>query len=1101
MQARGPAKAHQIATDLDVDRTLVNQALYGALKGRVSQDKNFAWSLAGRPRSRATPPASAAPSGAYRGLFSYYLDCLAQDDDSGVSVFADSRYDLDYVELTKWPLEASDAASDGEPLQGLLGRRQKDRAKKVLWLGYPALLRQARGRGGWIGTFVEPLLLWPQDPEGGDFSFLPEPMVNARALRSLVGRDGALEEAALLAEELSLDSADPPPLDELVARLRSLRQGWNWKEPLTPAPLRRVGELRRLAEPGIYNAAVAVLADRSPFTVGLERDLTELKSVPDSAITSSSLGVLLGKAGSRIDDQPLLLEAAPLNTEQRTAVREALTAPLTVITGPPGTGKSQVVSAILVNAAWRGLRVLFTSKNHKAVDVVFNRVNALAPRPTMLRLGTQALHEQLAQHLSSILSSRPTDDDRHAYQASLERLRRKSEILQEKCPAYEDLIGLRNRVDRLEQAAESARQHLSDAVFKEAASLLTAELPRRVTNLREAIRRADRQEASLLDRLVWPLRKESLRRQVSEATGAVRDALTTSGISQHWHAEPERLLVQAQECLEAARIASEYLSTLGSLSERQDVGALAADIARETEELGGLSLEAWRGWTALLPDRLTDSDRHALGDYAALLRTIGRTEQDGATVSRQIWARYYDLAGKASKALPSWAVTSLSVRGRIPFNAGEFDLVVIDEASQCDIASALPLLYRAKRAVIIGDPQQLRHISRLSTQRDQALMVKHSLLDSVGPSWSYRANGLYDLAASRISSGSVTVLRDHHRSHAAIINFSNQFFYGGRLRVATNYSRLKRPAGPAVRWVDVKGQVVRPLTGGALNQEEAAAIVDELRRLVLEQRFPGEIGVVTPFRAQANRIDELVRQDDALSAVLAARNFIAETAHRFQGDERDVILFSPVVSNGTPDSAIDFLDSQGNIFNVGITRARGALVVVGDATACAASRIGYLSAFAKYVADHSDNQAPDDRQPELPSTGTDYPIVARPERVSPWEKVFFAALVEAGLRARVQYEIDRYALDFALIRPNGRKLNIEVDGAHYHMDWDGELIRSDQLRNLRMIELGWDVMRFWVYQVRDDLPGCVKKVLHWAEQADLKPMVINSITPETSDIE
>ena len=77
LQTKGPAKAHQIATDLDVDRTLVNQALYGALKGRVSQDKDFAWSLAGKPRSHPKPPAPTAPSGAYRGLFSYYLDCLS----------------------------------------------------------------------------------------------------------------------------------------------------------------------------------------------------------------------------------------------------------------------------------------------------------------------------------------------------------------------------------------------------------------------------------------------------------------------------------------------------------------------------------------------------------------------------------------------------------------------------------------------------------------------------------------------------------------------------------------------------------------------------------------------------------------------------------------------------------------------------------------------------------------------------------------------------------------------------------------------------------------------------------------------------------------
>lgn len=1091
---KGPANAKQTAAALGVSRISVNQALYGVLKGRVRQGKDYSWSVIGNDAPRAENPIPAKAPNSYQSLFGYYLDCLSQDDDSGVSVFLNSKFDLDYVELTGWPLDESVADGDLEPLRRLLARQRRDSRRKALWIGYPVVVRTARSRTGWEGSFVEPLLLWPQDTESGDFNFLPEPILNIRAIRSLIGADNALDEAALLADDLSLDSADPPPLDELVSRLRDIRQSWPWREPLLPAPFRGVGELRRLSDHGIYNAAVAVLADRSPYTVGLERDLTDLKGVSDTDIETSALGILLGKVKSTTeDDLSLLLEAAPLNTEQRMAVRDALTAPLTAITGPPGTGKSQVVSAILVNAAWRGMRVLFASKNNKAVDVVFDRVNGLTARPTMLRLGTRVLQDQLAQHLSSILSSRPTEDDRHAYRENLNRLKRLGETVADKNRAYEGLIQLRNRVDGLEQAAESARQLLGDCAFGQASAILASDLLTKISHLRETVRRADRKQASFVDRLIWPLRKEALQHKRAEAAFAVRDALIAFGIGERISTDPSILLIQAKAALEGAQTAADYQTGLRDLGERPDVGTLSAEIAREADAMGGLSLDAWRGWTALLPDRLADDDRQAIGDYAALLRTIAKTEQEKGTIARQIWARYYELAGKVSKALPSWAVTSLSVRGRIPLNAGEFDLVVIDEASQCDIASALPLLYRAKRAVIIGDPQQLRHISRLSLQRDQALMVKHGLLDAVGPSWSYRANGLYDLAASRVASDAVVVLRDHHRSHAAIINFSNEFFYGGRLRVATNYSRLKRPAGPAVRWVDVKGRVVRPLGGGALNQEEAVAVVSELRRLVVEQRFPGDVGVVTPFRAQAKRIDELVQQDDALSAVLAARNFAVETAHRFQGDERDVMLFSPVVSNGTPDSATGFLESQGNIFNVGITRARGALVVVGNAAACATSSVTYLSAFAKYVADLSESSEPEGTadEPEATDGGLDYPGVARPERVSEWERVLYPALVRAGLRPHVQHQVDRYALDFALIRPNGRKLNIEVDGEHYHRDWNGELLRRDQLRNLRMIELGWDVMRFWVYQVRDDLPGCVQKAAQWVAKADAAESVIS----------
>jgi len=94
----------------------------------------------------------------------------------------------------------------------------------------------------------------------------------------------------------------------------------------------------------------------------------------------------------------------------------------------------------------------------------------------------------------------------------------------------------------------------------------------------------------------------------------------------------------------------------------------------------------------------------------------------------------------------------------------------------------------------------------------------------------------------------------------------------------------------------------------------------------------------------------LVARDDTLTPVLATRNFICETAHKFQGDERDLIV-SRLWSRGISVVATKFLKSQGNIFNVGITRARGALVVVGDVAACASSDVNYLSVFARYVAD------------------------------------------------------------------------------------------------------------------------------------------------------
>lgn len=143
-----------------------------------------------------------------------------------------------------------------------------------------------------------------------------------------------------------------------------------------------------------------------------------------------------------------------------------------------------------------------------------------------------------------------------------------------------------------------------------------------------------------------------------------------------------------------------------------------------------------------------------------------------------------------------------------------------------------------------------------------------------------------------------------------------------------------------------------------------------------------------------------------------------------------------------------FLKSTGNLFNVAITRSRSLLVTVGDKEFCKTCGVSYLEHFAEY------------------SGGQDVPVEA-----SEWEHILLQALSDAGIPVTAQYHADKYYLDLALFH-NGRKLDIEVDGAMYHQTWTGELCYNDQLRNQALMRQGWDVMRFWVQQVRDQLPWC-----------------------------
>ena len=338
------------------------------------------------------------------------------------------------------------------------------------------------------------------------------------------------------------------------------------------------------------------------------------------------------------------------------------------------------------------------------------------------------------------------------------------------------------------------------------------------------------------------------------------------------------------------------------------------------------------------------------------------------------------------------------------------------------------------------------------------------------------------MASSVSEPNQVIQLRDHHRSFGDIIEFSNSEFYEGKLRVATNYDKLKCPKNvPAgIRWVDVVGKTVRPSTGSAYNDSEVSAIIEEIKRLVIDNTYTGTVGVVTPFKAQAERIEKAIVKDTTLKNALLKNDFLVDTVHKFQGDERDMILFSPVISQGTGQGALTFLKNTGNLFNVAITRARSVLVVVGDMDYCSKCEVAYMEHFVEYVNRINSQQEDKDISTEKFSLERQYPKVSNPEQVSDWERIFYMALFDHGIRTIPQYPVDKYKLDLAIV-DGERMLDIEIDGEMYHKDWNGELSYRDQLRNQRLFELGWNVKRFWVYQIRDDLQGCINQIKAWLD--------------------
>jgi very-short-patch-repair endonuclease len=453
---------------------------------------------------------------------------------------------------------------------------------------------------------------------------------------------------------------------------------------------------------------------------------------------------------------------------------------------------------------------------------------------------------------------------------------------------------------------------------------------------------------------------------------------------------------------------------------------------------------------------LDDDRRPELTELTGAMSVFGGSTlgEEGDKVQSQVMRRVVPLM---LNHLPLWAVTNRSVARALPLEAGLFDYVIIDEASQCDIASAIPLLARARHAVIVGDPAQLRHVTKLTQERELHLLEANGLLSAEIGRWSYRTQSLFNLAAA--TPGVAThLLRDHYRSAAAVVDYCNDAFYGRQLRIQTDEAQLKPPPGqrPGIHWTDVTG-TIEAARSGCHAPDEADAIIAHLQQLVADQDYRGTIGIVTPFREQAKRITD--RMTEKLPPDLIARGQLgAYTAHQFQGDARDLILLSLCLGPDMPPGSRTFLAESGNLMNVAVSRARAVCHVFGNRAAAEASDIPHIVKLTRAV-----GQAPAEAL-----------AIARFE--SPWEERLYHALQERGIEPIPQFPLAGRRLDLAVLR-NGCKIDVEVDGDRWHRDPSGRRKSGDLWRDHQIRSLGWMVKRYWVYQLREDLDGCVDDII------------------------
>ena len=256
---------------------------------------------------------------------------------------------------------------------------------------------------------------------------------------------------------------------------------------------------------------------------------------------------------------------------------------------------------------------------------------------------------------------------------------------------------------------------------------------------------------------------------------------------------------------------------------------------------------------------------------------------------------------------PLWIGTLADIEDVLPTAAGLFDLVILDEASQIEQSRAAGALLRGRRAMVVGDPRQLRFTSFMSDERMEAafarvgLTAHRAMLD-------VRRVSAFDLASAV---GTSVALTEHFRSAPHLIGFSLRRFYRDQVAIMTT-----TPDNEGLDCID-EVNIASAGSADADHDSEAAAVVDQVVRLVGDGVT--DIGVISPFRAHADVLERRLGELFDTEEIRRLRLRVG-TVHGFQGSERDVVVIAPGLSPHDPPGRFRFAEDP-HLFNVMVSRA------------------------------------------------------------------------------------------------------------------------------------------------------------------------------------
>lgn len=290
--------------------------------------------------------------------------------------------------------------------------------------------------------------------------------------------------------------------------------------------------------------------------------------------------------------------------------------------------------------------------------------------------------------------------------------------------------------------------------------------------------------------------------------------------------------------------------------------------------------------------------------------------QDRAALVRTLWETFFLCFPVVTTTLHSFRKSIFQL---IP---DLFDVLMVDESGQIIPYYLVAPLYRMRRAIIVGDVNQIEPIKNVPprllekkyTQYLGEEVYQHFCIDfASAQDFAVPASDYYQMVEDKMCG---VVLDEHRRCESAIMAFSNQYVYRNVLKLKKE-NDLKKLFGTNLLAFDIRGfKEIQHYNQAEINA--CKEIVDVFVK-TYGADIAKDIGIITPFRQQANRLKEAIPEVEV------------GTTHVFQGAEKKYILFSCVIDDTSrSDSLNRFVGGKGNLLNVAFSRAQKQFIYVGN---------------------------------------------------------------------------------------------------------------------------------------------------------------------------